>query len=124
MKEVKFRAWDIENEEMIKNPSLYTDDWADDINGYFEYWTKVVEDDERLVFMQYTGLKDKNKKEIYEDDILDCGDFIGKVEFNLSFCAFVITDGYEIKTFLDVGNEVEIMGNVYENEDLIGKEIK
>ena len=63
MREIKFRAWDEEKKVMTKNFGI----WAipQIIQG-------IKENDlsNSLVLMQYTGLKDKNGKEIYEGDIL------------------------------------------------------
>ena len=101
MREIKFRFWNGKN-MIYKN--LF------DIAKNLSYLNQP---------MQYTGIKDKNGKEIYEWDIVDCEDFVGKIEFDLSFCAFIITDGYEIKTFLDVGNQIEVLGNIYEHPHLL-----
>lgn len=74
-REIKFRIWDIENKEMLEvqeldfEPTFYGGRIAirpDQYNDYF--------DTEDMILMQYTGLDDKNGKEIYEGDIvlLDC----------------------------------------------------
>ncbi|WP_051575123.1 YopX family protein [Sporolactobacillus terrae] len=73
--------------------------------------------------MQYTGLKDKNGREIYEGDILGTfGDrLIGKVIFDEDIAAFV----FETDTFKDWlpnylgGAGSEIIGNIYENCELV-----
>lgn len=70
-REIKFRIWDIENKEMLKvqeldfEPTFYGGRIAirpDQYNDYF--------DTEDMILMQYTGLHDKNGKEIYEGDLV------------------------------------------------------
>jgi len=65
MREIKFRAW--HNGKMIQGVGVYEGTAIIDINEDSPYlWTAEV--------MQFTGLHDKNGKEIYEGDIL--GDYI------------------------------------------------
>ena len=70
---------------------------------------------------QYTGLKDKNGKEIFEGDVVEAIRYDGLVVTGVvgfRDCSFVISTGYQtIYTWMDY--QIEIIGNIHENPELL-----
>ena len=64
MREIKFRAWDKEKKTMLN--------WLSDMEAIKDAMPYDCGDEwtENCILMQYTGLKDKNGKEIYENDVV------------------------------------------------------
>lgn len=79
-------------------------------------------EDEDLALMQYTGLKDKNGKEIYEGDIVEVIDKYAKRVFTgeVSFidASFVIKNDYSTN-YRWMDYDVKVIGNIYENPELM-----
>jgi uncharacterized phage protein (TIGR01671 family) len=132
-RKIKFRAWTTRDKcwivgFCIHNSGLY----SDLINAKIEqpqnmaiadaHWQKLKEIDEqkdRIIIMQYTGLKDKKGKEIYEGDIVKNGDFISDAHsWNEWKRQVVYDDQQAMFTGLD-GERIEVIGNIYENPELI-----
>ena len=118
MREIKFRAWDKENEEMYDVAMI---DVETGEVAYTDHPTGYNADAllEQVELMQYTGLKDKNGKEIYEGDILkDCDTREIKTVIWHKNC-FILRDtkGFYQWTYFE--DEHEVIGNIYENSDLL-----
>ena len=123
MREIKFRAWLKEHKTMVNvaeidiNHQLIYHYGFDDFEGNFENFNSIE-------LLQYTDLKDKNGKEIYEGDILfeSFGERYYKVIFeNGSFRAEAEGDfdEYSFDLIDIVAQGCEIIGNIYENPELL-----
>ena len=142
MREIKFRAWD---KELKKLGEVY----GFDKYKVFASFDRDTDEDAMyelprnndVVLMQYTGLKDKNGIEIYEGDILKwkCSrsgetsikhvkDHTVIIDFNIQFHGYALTiydNGEKWATNRSYWNDSdrEVIGNIYENPELLGKEI-
>jgi hypothetical protein len=121
-REIKFRAWDKKKKEMIYYDNDSHDELVFNLNsGEFLLWSDGGSYETKdLVLLQFTGLKDKNGKEIYEGDIIA---YDGKgreiVEFE-NGCFWVNLGGeLPVPLFAQMGIEFEVIGNIYENKDLL-----
>lgn len=103
MREIKFRVWD-KREHIMINPSE------------FVLPMPCMSESDLWIIMQYTGLKDKNGKEIYEGDIIHESLIIYEVIWTYQGC-FVGKDKNNAMIELYLIENKEIIGNVYENPD-------
>jgi len=110
MREIKFRAWD--GEKLVPATTLTMFDGKVVVTGSlpWETWkdTRIIENN----VMQFTGLKDKNGKEIYE------GDITKNVRGNIKEVEWISEDeGCDFTGWIIDGSEV--IGNIYENPELL-----
>lgn len=133
MRKIKFRAWDKQKNEFYKpTHEAYKGNLFELLiafSGSLNAHTMqgLVHESgsfpERFILMQYTGLKDKNGKEIYEGDILKTDSGNKQVIYNApSFDLEDYDNGdyYEGQNpYCHSWNEFEIIGNIYENPELL-----
>jgi len=128
MREIKFRAWDKDSKLMLYK-KFYDHNWyttpKNDEDGCHTYSSMQYSDQYHKELMQYTGLKDKNGKEIYEGDIVTADYLVMTSRYKVT-----IEDGHPqlvhmrnnaLRFFLskDDVEVYEVIGNIYENPELI-----
>ncbi len=157
MREIKFRAWDkfdkmlYSTKDLIIIPSAFNPlDFSYDHYGRISFyknkdktWHKSITGHSGIL-MQYTGLKDKNGKEIYGGDIVKCSisktqRYKGVIEYAKGYF-FIQTFWYCFKPMgrwdlqkaplsgktnnkINIQEDIEkIIGNIYENPELLKEE--
>ncbi|MFD1776670.1 YopX family protein [Paenibacillus rhizophilus] len=121
MREIKFRAWVVKDEDGDIVP------YMEDMNGVESYKDPFEEHRKgNIVLLQYTGLKDKNGREICEGDVVGVKAYLGhgygrKVVFRDGCFGFeAVPNVSEELCYLEVWTEdVEVIGNIYENPELL-----
>jgi len=136
MREIKFRAWDKKSKKMRTVESIGFGELSYYNEGYpvVNMIGRDCIDDKDIIIhrdsyqhelMQYTGLKDKNGKEIFEGDIIRyyhkaVGEIIRVVRYKYGMYGI---EGKANETQIPFANildsEREIIGNIYENPELL-----
>lgn len=123
-REIKFRAWHKGLKKMFKIGQITLEEgtWSFEPNDR-KFVGMSVPYQPSFVLMQYTGLHDKNGKEIYEGDIVKIkykDEDIGKVIYEHNGFSIDVTNmnkAYGRVSF--VNNFMEVIGNIYDNPELL-----
>ena len=127
MREIKFRVWD-----QLLSVMIY-DDFTVGSKGDLFFWDREtgaytdIKPSTEAELMRWTGLKDKNGKEIYEGDILKTDGIDGKclwrIDFEESSYVYGFSPTHANDEFSAVHNHVWeegiVIGNIYENPNLL-----
>ena len=114
MRTIKFRVWN------TKGGNFYTDDHVK--SNLFNFLERTEEP-----VMLFTGLLDRNGKEIYEGDVLqwdaehELGTLTHQREVVFAHISFGMNSiiGHRPLTEYQTAAELEVIGNIYENADLL-----
>ena len=127
----KFRGYDTEYEKMT-----YFDDedyllsygqiLRSKIEWSYDYDEEIIDYEDvnnKIILMQYTGLKDKNGKEIYEGDILKGTFYVFPMpEYDYVFQIYWDEKEKGFMASYFEPSECEVIGNIYDNPELLGGE--
>jgi hypothetical protein len=135
VREIKFRAWDKKNNAMLYQDGLLVSFPTGDITGFYAVIggmypsenSDCMEVGRDCFLMQFTGLRDKNGKEIYEGDILA---HRTRTSFDFPQGEVIFRDGGFVGHWLGskCGGErlyprltrnFQVIGNIYENPEIL-----
>jgi uncharacterized phage protein (TIGR01671 family) len=136
-RQIKFRFWDLKNNTWVKQMGLYDDGLIGDFSECFH--NIAGKNGEYFVAQQFTGLQDKNGRDIYEGDILAFkeGDYlrgqdglddrlevfwdIENSKFGIKFFSKYGGEGYTGKSeyLSSYAKKTQIIGNIFENPELL-----
>ena len=134
MRIIKFRIWNNKTKEWIHGPNPRPD--LDGCNLFGEcillgaFLDKVsIQDLNEIEALQYTGIKDKNGREIFEGDIIQFNSYTndsygqnykGIVRYSEDTAGFRLVENLEDSNFLykDEEHYYTVIGNIYDNPEL------
>ena len=132
MREIKFRAWDTSRKKMWSAEQMGADELT--LNPDGRGFVNVSSASQRLsqymshmIPLQFTGLKDRNGREIYEGDIVRTTSIMdevifGDVVWDEDGFQYAVDIGCELMEFHNIihtEKTVEVIGNIYENPELL-----
>lgn len=122
MREIKFRAWDAKEKQMLEVNHLFNlgnkqpiEVWTNDYEGGYRF------NPDKSELMQYTGLKDMNGVEIYECDVV-------RFDTNVQILESEVTYYHGMFTIKKYGEKIplftalKVIGNKFENPKLLEAE--
>ena len=146
-REILFKAKRIDNGEWVEG-YVFDDGFADSkrlfVGGLVIMDYKGTADDRWNVgtdfyevnpdtLCQYTGLTDKNGNKIWENDVVECKNdeshFQSQIEWDKSYCGFILQDSDTSAVGLDaitkggIYKDVQVIGNIFDNPELIECEV-
>ena len=136
MREIKFRAWDIENKVMCDVSHIFIANMVIPQTIMVSVGSEMKHCPDDAILMQFTGLLDRHSKEIFEGDVVKTvlmGDeIIGTVKYGEKWGCFylAVTNKHGVQVALDSvfgwlyaddAEEIvaEVIGNIYEHPEML-----
>ena len=126
----KFRVWDKKYKKIMKVNEINFEKssvWIESDSGDHENRHTLTRGFDEVILMQSTGLHDEQGVEIFEGDVVeiiyDSEPFTGVVVYDLGETDFKATNNHEDYgnnfQYLTVGESIEVIGNIYQNSELL-----
>lgn len=129
MKHLKFKVWDREKETFLKDVFIGSDGQLYQFSKNTMFGAAITFlDSENKKILQYTGLRDKNRHEIYDGDIVNLKGDLYTVSWNGCFSSFDMTNIDKAKHYKDLYylnkdfKKSVIVGNIYQNREMLNND--